>query len=143
MKRETYCFAPQPKDFVLANIWSNHEQSDGKVRNIFALKNPQRTKPKSTVISTQAKAKKPNIAVPTKEELALKDANKRLSEFNYVGMVVRNNTTQVFLTKGGESFLTKRGGVVAEKYRVETVSEGIVTLVDIGTGMSRALEIME
>lgn len=48
-------------------------------------------------------------------------------QFKYIGKAISENTTWVFLTESGENHVTKLGGRIDDKYRVDAINDETVT----------------
>ena len=108
------------------------ERFTGVVRNLFKMENPVVARPKS--MPTVAVAPPPPPAAPerTAEQIAADAARSDLSKFKFLGYLTEKDTT-LFLSKDGELFIVKSGGIVLKYYKVKEAYKDYVVLQDTVT----------
>lgn len=62
-------------------------------------------------------------------------------QFKYIGKAISENTTWVFLTELGENYVTKLGGHIDDRYRVDTVDDEMVTFTYLPLNAKQTLNI--
>ena len=62
-------------------------------------------------------------------------------QFKYIGKAISENTTWVFLSEAGENHVTKLGGHVDERYRVDTMDDETVTFTYLPLNAKQTLNI--
>ena len=62
-------------------------------------------------------------------------------QFKYIGKAISENTTWVFLSEEGENYVTKLGGQVDERYRVDTMDDEAVTFTYLPLNAKQTLNI--
>ncbi len=107
------------------------EKYPGVVRDIFRMENPS-TKPMSKpklppppVVT----APTPTVPEKTTEQIAKELATAELSKFRFLGYLTEKDNT-LFLSKDGELFMVKSGGVILNNYMIKETGKDYVVLID-------------
>lgn len=62
-------------------------------------------------------------------------------QFKYIGKAIAENTTWVFLSESGENHVTKLGGHIEDRYRVDAVDDDVVKLTYLPLNAKQTLNI--
>jgi len=116
------------------------ERFPGVSRDIFKTANPV-PKPKAMLKPvTLPTPTAPPVPVKTPEEIAADLAKADLSKFRLLGTMIDDEIT-LFLSKGGESFIAKKGDIVQKGYKVIEATKDYAILLDTITRVQVRLEI--
>lgn len=89
--------------------------------------------PKSAALLAKAGA----LAPPkTSQQLEEEAARAELAQIKLVGVVVRNDKPQAFLTNGGQTYMVQPGDKVGNRFRVEGIGTDNIRLKDDKTSVS-------
>lgn len=118
-----------PLDVFLAR---RGQKYPGVVRDIFKMENPvpkTRMKlPPPPVVT----APTPSVPEKTPEQIAEESARAELSRFRFLGYLTEKDNT-IFLSKDGELFMVKSGGLIQKTYKIKEAGKDSVVLMDTST----------
>lgn len=112
---------------VLLDLFMNPPRHKSKViRNVFEATTVKKTTPPPDT-AKEKERQKTAPAIP-KEENTLASAKQALSRFNVFGMFERGDEKVVFLERGKEVLVVRKGDRIDGKYFVEKITDQKVTL---------------
>lgn len=110
-------------------------------RNIFA---PLYTPPPPVKKpSTPTTPPKPEIKVPTPEEIAMERSKAELNKFKYLGFMNKGGINEAFLSKENELISAKKGETIKGKYLLKDISPNTVLIQDKETLIEQSVSISE
>ncbi|MDH4162446.1 MAG: hypothetical protein OEW15_07120 [Nitrospirota bacterium] len=122
------------------------EKYPGVERDLFharASGDDRRPKPvlvTKPVVTVQT-AVTPTVLEKTPEEIAREKARIDLLSFRFLGVVVTDKGSSLFLSKDGELFIAKSGDNLLETYRIKDVGRDYVVLQDAVTKVEVRVEL--
>ena len=96
----------------------------------WAPKQPQVNPEEQAIIAAQASRASPPLA-PTAPPL----------QFKYAGKAISDNETWVFLSQAGENLITKLGGKINDKYRLDSINDDAITMTYLPLNVKQTLTI--
>ncbi len=66
-----------------------------------------------------------------------------MAQFTFMGFLKKGNNKTIFLSSNNEIFLVKKGDIIAGKYRVENISEDMLSIRSQENGMEVIVPLME
>jgi hypothetical protein len=115
----------------------------GVIRDIFRMSVPApEVRQKPVDVTPVAVITQPVSTVPVKtaEEIAADLARADLSKFRFLGYLTDKDSS-LFLSKEGELFIVKSGGMVLKNYQIKTVGKDHVVLYDTVTKVEVRIEL--
>lgn len=110
-------------------------------RNIFA---PLYTPPPPVKkLLTPATPPKPEIKVPTPEEIAAEKSRTDLKKFKYLGFINKGGVNEAFLSKDNELISAKKGETIKGKYFLKDINPNTVLIQDKETLIEQSINISE
>jgi hypothetical protein len=107
-------------------------------RNIFApLYTPPPPPPKKPAVSPPPP--KPEIKVPTPEEIAAEKSKAELLKFKYLGFINKGGINEVFLSKDNELISTKKGEIIKGRYLIRDATPNSVIIQDKDTQIEQVV----
>ena len=112
---------------VLLDLFLNPPKHKGKViRNVFEAQAAQKTV-QPTDVAKRNEQEKAALAM-SKKESPLESAQKNLSRFKAFGMYESGDEKIVFLERGKEVLVIRKGDWIDGRYRVEKITDQKITL---------------
>jgi hypothetical protein len=119
------------------------EKYPGVIRDIFRMSVPApAVRQKPVDVTPVAVITQPVSTVPVKtaEEIAADLARADLSKFRFLGYLTDKDSS-LFLSKEGELFIVKSGGMVLKNYQIKAVGKDHVVLYDTVTKVEVRIEL--
>ena len=108
-------------------------------RNIFAPLYTPPPPPKKPALPPPLQ--KPEVKVPTPEEIAAEKAKAELLKFKYLGFMNKGGVNEVFLSKDNELISTKKGEVVKGRYLIKDINPNAVIIQDKETQIEQVVNL--
>ncbi len=131
MERHPAADGFRPEDFLVRAQPLIEESDGGARRDLF--------RPKSAL--AVAKGSQPPAPVKTPQQLEEEAARAELAQIKLVGVVVRGDKPQAFLTSGTQTYLVHAGDPVGSRFRVEDIGTDNIRLKDAKTNVSGQIPI--
>ena len=84
---------------------------------------------------------KPEIKVPTPEEIASEKSKAELMKFKYLGFINKGGINEVFLSKDNELISTKKGEVIKGRYLIKDINPNAVIIQDKETQIEQVVNL--
>lgn len=120
-------------------LYKKPEASFQIARNIFA---PLYTPPplvKKPI--TPPLPPKPEIKVPTPEEIAIEKSKAELKKFKYLGFLNKGGINEAFLSKDNELVSVKKGEIIRGRYLVKEITPNTVIIQDNETQIEEVVSL--
>ncbi len=109
-------------------------------RNIFApLYTPPPPPPKKPAVPPPPP--KPELKVPTPEEIAIEKSKAELLKFKYLGFINKGGINEVFLSKDNELISTKKGEIIKGRYLIRDATPNSVIIQDKDTQIEEVVNL--